>query len=207
MRGRSWQAACRGVAVRGANHPSRRRPWSSSEPSADEQQHAIERRLRREAYAAERRALEVLRQPLEEGVVRIARAARTAVFPARFMLVGAMNPCPCGYAGDPVRACRCTPPQVDRYASRLSGPLRDRLDLTVGVGAVSAAEASVRGIPGVQSAVTSSLALGGVSLMRVDFAGDPAVLAVALSQRGWSVEGSGTALRIRRAGGEAPPPQ
>jgi magnesium chelatase family protein len=87
-----------------------------------------------------RRALEVLRQPLEEGVVRIARAARTAVFPARFMLVGAMNPCPCGYAGDPVRACRCTPPQIDRYASRLSGPLRDRLDLTVSVGAVPAAE-------------------------------------------------------------------
>ena len=87
-----------------------------------------------------RRALEVLRQPLEEGIVRIARAARTAVFPARFMLIGAMNPCPCGYAGDPVRPCRCTPPQVDRYASRLSGPLRDRLDLTVGVGAVTAAE-------------------------------------------------------------------
>jgi len=87
-----------------------------------------------------RRALEVLRQPVEEGVVRIARAARTAVFPARFMLIGAMNPCPCGYAGDPVRACRCTPPQVDRYVSRLSGPLRDRLALTVGVGAVTAAE-------------------------------------------------------------------
>jgi magnesium chelatase family protein len=87
-----------------------------------------------------RRALEVLRQPVEEGVVRIARAARTAVFPARFMLIGAMNPCPCGYAGDPVRACRCTPPQVDRYVSRLSGPLRDRLDLTVGVGAVTATE-------------------------------------------------------------------
>ncbi len=79
---------------------------------------------------------------------------------------------------------------------------------TPGVGAVSAAEASVRGIPGVQSAVTSSLALGGVSLMRVDFAGDPAVLAVALSQRGWAVEGGGSTLRIRRAGQpEAPPPQ
>ncbi|MBB5698963.1 heavy-metal-associated domain-containing protein [Sphingomonas yantingensis] len=79
---------------------------------------------------------------------------------------------------------------------------------TPGVVAVSAAEASVRGIPGVQSAVTSSLALGGVSLMRVDFAGDPAVLAVALSQRGWSVDGSGNSLRIRRAGQpEAPPPQ
>ena len=84
-----------------------------------------------------RRALEVLRQPVEEGCVRIARAARTAVFPARFMLVGAMNPCPCGYAGHPVRACRCSPQQVSRYAARLSGPLRDRLDLTVIVHPVS----------------------------------------------------------------------
>ena len=83
-----------------------------------------------------RHALEVLRQPLEEGVVRIARAARTATFPAAFMLVGAMNPCPCGYAGSPGRACRCTPQQVDRYASRLSGPLRDRIDLTVAVAAL-----------------------------------------------------------------------
>src|SRR5687767_10944858 len=83
-----------------------------------------------------RRALEVLRQPLEEGCVRIARAARTATYPARFMLVGAMNPCPCGYAGTDVRPCRCTPQQVDRYASRLSGPLRDRIDLAVAVAAV-----------------------------------------------------------------------
>ena len=83
-----------------------------------------------------RHALEVLRQPLEEGVVRIARAARTAAFPAIFMLIGAMNPCPCGYAGDPTRACRCTPQQADRYASRLSGPLRDRIDLAVTVAAV-----------------------------------------------------------------------
>jgi len=83
-----------------------------------------------------RHALEVLRQPLEEGVVRIARAARTATFPAAFMLVGAMNPCPCGYAGTEVRPCRCTPQQVDRYASRLSGPLRDRIDLAVTVNAV-----------------------------------------------------------------------
>jgi len=80
-----------------------------------------------------RASLEVLRQPLEEGVVSIARAARTAVFPARFVLVGAMNPCPCGFAGDPVRECRCTPQQVAKYVGRLSGPLRDRLDLTVDV--------------------------------------------------------------------------
>jgi magnesium chelatase family protein len=84
-----------------------------------------------------RHVLEVLRQPLEEGRVAIARAARTAVFPARFMLVGAMNPCPCGFAGDPSRECRCAPPVMARYRDRLSGPLRDRLDLTVEVPALS----------------------------------------------------------------------
>jgi magnesium chelatase family protein len=83
-----------------------------------------------------RHVLEVLRQPLEEGAVTIARAARTAVFPARFVLVGAMNPCPCGFAGDPVRLCRCTPLQIARYRDKLSGPLRDRLDLTVEVPAL-----------------------------------------------------------------------
>jgi magnesium chelatase family protein len=83
-----------------------------------------------------RQVLEVLRQPLEEGRVAVARAARTAVFPARFVLVGAMNPCPCGFAGDAGRECRCTPQQVARYRSKLSGPLRDRLDLTVEVPAL-----------------------------------------------------------------------
>jgi magnesium chelatase family protein len=83
-----------------------------------------------------RHALEVLRQPLEEGRVTIARSARVCAFPARFVLAGAMNPCPCGFAGDPDRECRCTPPQIERYRSRLSGPLRDRLDLTVDVPAL-----------------------------------------------------------------------
>jgi magnesium chelatase family protein len=83
-----------------------------------------------------RRVLEVLRQPLEEGCARISRAARTAVFPSRFMLVAAMNPCPCGFLGDPIRVCRCTPIQVDRYAGRISGPLRDRIDLVVQVAPV-----------------------------------------------------------------------
>src|SRR6266545_5996869 len=83
-----------------------------------------------------RHVLEVLRQPLEEGRVTIARAVRTAVFPARFMLIGAMNPCPCGFMGDVVRECRCTPQQIARYRDRLSGPLRDRLDLTVEVPAL-----------------------------------------------------------------------
>ena len=87
-----------------------------------------------------RSVLEVLRQPLEEGCVRIARALRSVAFPARFMLIGAMNPCPCGYHGDPSRPCRCSPMQIARYASRLSGPLRDRMDLTVAVAALPARE-------------------------------------------------------------------
>ncbi len=87
----------------------------------------------------DRRVLEVLRQPLEEGRVTIARAARTAVFPARFVLIAAMNPCPCGYAGDERRACRCTPAQVEGYRGRLSGPLRDRIDLIVDVPSVPVA--------------------------------------------------------------------
>jgi magnesium chelatase family protein len=84
----------------------------------------------------DRRVLDVLRQPMEEGRVTISRASRTAVFPARFVLVGAMNPCPCGYIGDERRQCRCTPQQVHRYQSRLSGPLRDRIDLIVEVASV-----------------------------------------------------------------------
>jgi magnesium chelatase family protein len=84
----------------------------------------------------DRRVLEALRQPLEEGRVTIARAARTSSFPARFMFVAAMNPCPCGFLGDRRRACRCSDPQIQRYASRISGPLRDRIDLVVEVPAI-----------------------------------------------------------------------
>jgi magnesium chelatase family protein len=98
-----------------------------------------------------RHVLEVLRQPLEEGAVTIARAARTDVFPARFMLVGAMNPCPCGYLGDAVRPCRCTPQQVERYRARLSGPLRDRMDLTIEVPALTP-DILATGPPGESSA-------------------------------------------------------
>ena len=89
-----------------------------------------------------RHVLEVLRQPIEEGCVRIARAARTCTFPSRFMLVGAMNPCPCGYFGDGIRVCQCTAQQIARYGTRLSGPLRDRIDLAVAVGAMPARELS-----------------------------------------------------------------
>ena len=84
----------------------------------------------------DRRVLEALRQPIEEGRITVSRALRSVVFPARFVLVAAMNPCPCGYQGDQKRVCRCTPPQIARYRGRLSGPLRDRLDLIVEVDAV-----------------------------------------------------------------------
>jgi magnesium chelatase family protein len=84
----------------------------------------------------DRRVLEALRQPLEEGRVTISRSARTSSFPARFMFVAAMNPCPCGFLGDRRRACRCTDPQIQRYAGRISGPLRDRIDLVVEVPAI-----------------------------------------------------------------------
>ena len=87
-----------------------------------------------------RHVLDVLRQPLEEGRIAIARAARTVSFPARFVLVAAMNPCPCGYRNDPVRACRCTPQQVAKYRGRLSGPLLDRIDLIVDVRPVPIAD-------------------------------------------------------------------
>ncbi len=79
----------------------------------------------------DRQVLEVLREPLESGHISIARAALKAEFPARFQLVAAMNPCPCGYLGDAAGRCRCTPEQVRRYRARLSGPLLDRIDLHV----------------------------------------------------------------------------
>ena len=81
----------------------------------------------------EHRALEALREPLESGTILISRAARQAEFPACFQLVAAMNPCPCGRLGDPVHACRCSGEQVQRYRSRVSGPLLDRIDLQVEV--------------------------------------------------------------------------
>ncbi len=79
----------------------------------------------------DRRVLEVLREPLESGRIQIARARGSLTFPARFQLIAAMNPCPCGYFGSTIKACRCSPLQVQHYQSRLSGPLLDRIDLMV----------------------------------------------------------------------------
>lgn len=85
-----------------------------------------------------RSALEALREPLETGHITIARAARRHDFPAQFQLIAAMNPCPCGHFGNPLKSCRCTPEQVVRYQSRLSGPLLDRIDVQVDVPMVPA---------------------------------------------------------------------
>lgn len=93
----------------------------------------------------ERRVLEALREPLETGHIRVSRAAHRAEFPARFQLVAAMNPCPCGWLGHGNGKCRCTPDQIARYRNKLSGPLLDRIDLLVEVPAVSEAEISMRG--------------------------------------------------------------
>jgi len=88
----------------------------------------------------DRRVLEVLREPLESGHITVSRAARQADFPARFQLLAAMNPCPCGWAGDPSGRCRCSAEQIERYRGRISGPLLDRIDLHIDVPRVQAQE-------------------------------------------------------------------
>jgi len=92
-----------------------------------------------------RNVLEVLRQPLEDGTVCIARAAMSLTFPARFMLAAAMNPCPCGYFNDASRDCHCTPPMIQHYVSKISGPLLDRIDIHIDVPGVKYRE--MRGSP------------------------------------------------------------
>jgi magnesium chelatase family protein len=164
-----------------------------------------------------RRVLETLRQPLEQGVVHIARAARAVSFPARVMLVAAMNPCPCGFAGTEIRICRCPPPAVERYRQRLSGPLRDRLDLLVDLPAVpwqditrdaeGESSASVRervvaarGRQASRQRVPNAL-LDGKALRRVcktPDTGANALLARSIARLGLSVRGVSRVLRVAR---------
>jgi magnesium chelatase family protein len=89
-----------------------------------------------------RSTLEVLRQPLEDGTVTISRALNSTTFPANFMLLTALNPCPCGYRNDPRRECHCTVPQIERYMGKISGPLLDRIDIHIEVPAVAYKELS-----------------------------------------------------------------
>lgn len=130
----------------------------------------------------DRRVLEVLRQPLEEGRVTIARAARTAMFPARFVLVAAMNPCPCGFLGDDRRTCRCTPTQIAKYRGRLSGPLRDRIDLIVEVPAVPVS-AIADAAPGESSAVVRDRVVRAREIQRARYGADGARANANLSGR------------------------
>ena len=136
-----------------------------------------------------RGALEALRQPLEDGRVVIARAASSVAFPARFSLVAAMNPCPCGNAGEPTRVCTCAESEIVRYRSRLSGPLADRIDMHVTLGAVvagvaAAGRATERRRRAIRARVEASRVIqrrryAGVAGVRVQRARVGAVVAVA----------------------------
>jgi magnesium chelatase family protein len=94
-----------------------------------------------------RNVLEVMRQPLEDGTVCIARAAKSLTFPARFMLATVMNPCPCGFHNDRTRECRCTPPMIQRHVAKISGPLMDRIDIHIDVPAVNYKEMRSTSVP------------------------------------------------------------
>jgi magnesium chelatase family protein len=110
-----------------------------------------------------RHVLEVLRQPLEDGQVTIARAVSSLTYPARFMLAAAMNPCPCGYATDPTKECSCTPLQIQRYLARISGPLLDRIDIHIDVPPVKhrelAAEPAAEGSAAIRERVRLARAI------------------------------------------------
>ena len=163
-----------------------------------------------------RAALEALREPLESGHITISRAANRAEFPARFQLVAAMNPCPCGYLGSNLRACRCSPDQVGRYQGKLSGPLLDRIDLHVEVGSLAADEL-VNTPPGeATSAVRSRVMLARERAMKRQGSAnqalegqaidaqcqlDPAAakfLNVAATRLGWSGRGIHRCLKVAR---------
>jgi magnesium chelatase family protein len=119
-----------------------------------------------------RRTLEVLRQPLEDGTVTISRALQSTTFPANFLLIAALNPCPCGYRNDPRRDCHCSVPQIERYMSKISGPLLDRIDLHIEVPAVPFKELSAH-TPGTSSAEMRSAVVAAREIQSTRFAGTP----------------------------------
>jgi len=124
----------------------------------------------------QRNVLEVMRQPLEDGHVTIARAALSVTFPARFMLAAAMNPCPCGFFGDSTHECHCTPAQIQRYVSKISGPLLDRIDIHIDVPAVKYKE--LRGDAAVEdSAAVRKRVIAARKLQHQRFAGEKHVYA------------------------------
>ena len=157
-----------------------------------------------------------MREPLETGHITIVRAARRADYPARFQLLAAMNPCPCGHLGSTLRACQCRPEQVSRYQARLSGPLLDRIDLHVHVAAVppgdllhsAAAEPSVdvrqRCLAARQRALDRqgqpNAALSGAGLQAHGALAAPAqdFLQAAALRLGWSARGLHRTLKVAR---------
>jgi magnesium chelatase family protein len=118
-----------------------------------------------------RRSLEVLRQPVEEGRVTISRALTSTTFPASFVLVAALNPCPCGFLGDLKRVCKCSPLQIERYMSRISGPLLDRIDLHIEVPAVPYQELAAKQ-DGTSSAIMREQVLRARAAQAKRFGGD-----------------------------------
>ena len=128
-----------------------------------------------------RDALEALREPLEDGVVSVARAAGARTFPARFLFVAAMNPCPCGHRGDPRRACACSPRDVARYRRKISGPLLDRIDLHVEVPALSSSDFGADG-DGESSRTVRARVVAAREVQRTR-SGDPRLVNAALSGR------------------------
>ena len=163
-----------------------------------------------------RAALEALREPLESGTITISRAARRSEFPARFQLIGAMNPCPCGYLGSTQKTCRCSPDQVARYQSKLSGPLIDRIDLHIEVPAVVTSEL-MQALPGESSSDIRqrcvlarvramarqgkpNQALQGQDMERHLLLDDAAAkfLNVAAARLGWSARSTHRALKVAR---------
>jgi magnesium chelatase family protein len=117
-----------------------------------------------------RRTLEVLRQPLEDGTVTISRALSSTTFPAEFMLIAALNPCPCGYRNDPRRDCHCTVPQIERYMAKISGPLLDRIDIHIEVPAVPFKELS-NSTPGTSSSQMREHVTAARAMQQQRFAG------------------------------------